>query len=353
MKLQADAAKPAPETEPQDAASADDEDEGHDTAAVNSPTNVKPAHESVAEMAQQMSAPPPHIAYPYLPDAAERLSKLEGLDDIKQNIDNLLMLARYNNARTKANPQSKRHTLSLHALFLGNPGTGKTTVGKIYASLLHDAGVLSRGHCIIASRSSFIGGVWGSEEKNMHYLLQLAQGGVLFIDEAYLLCSEHPHDPGRVALQQLLSVLSDEDNRDLAIVLAGYQKPMEAMLSLNPGLESRFPSRSRFVFPDFSVEELLRITKTNINAYGYSFTSRAWQTYKSIVTAAYAHRDHSKWGNARYIQNCLEAIYCSHASRCMRHGLEGNQMLSLTSRDLDLLSAIECNNATSRAIGFR
>lgn len=296
---------------------------------------------------------PPYKFFPYQSDAKERLKKLEGLREIKKSINELIMLTRYNSELKKLRPEAQTHALSHHALFLGNPGTGKTTVGQIYASLLHDAGVLSKGHCIAVSRSSFIGNRWGDEEKNMSKLLEMAQGGVLFIDEAYLLCSPHPQDPGRIAIQLLLDVLADEKNRDIAVVLAGYEEPMNTLLELNPGLESRFPGRNRFIFSDFTVDELLLITKSRLQAYGYSFTAKAWASYKLMLQQAYDQRDRKNWGNARFVQNFLESIYCNHAVRCMDHGLTGSKMLSLTSQDLKDLTMPEQKHTSPRAMGFR
>lgn len=296
---------------------------------------------------------PPYKFFPYQSDAKERLTKLEGLREIKKSINELIMLTRYNSELKKLRPGAQTHALSHHALFLGNPGTGKTTVGQIYASLLHDAGVLSKGHCIAVSRSSFIGNRWGDEEKNMSRLLEMAQGGVLFIDEAYLLCSPHPQDPGRIAIQLLLDVLADERNRDIAVVLAGYEEPMNTLLELNPGLESRFPARNRFVFSDFTVDELLLITKSRLQAYGYSFTAKAWASYKVMLQQAYDQRDRKNWGNARFVQNFLESIYCNHAVRCMDHGLTGSKMLSLTSQDLKDLALPEQKPTIHRMVGFR
>ena len=154
-------------------------------------------------------------------------------------------------------PTVKQHKVSLHSLFLGRPGTGKTTICKIYGSLLRQAGALSKGHVIICDRSTFIGTLWGDEERSTRQVIDMAKGGVLMIDEAYLLNSSNPHDPGKMVIPLLMNILADESQRDIAVVLCGYKGPMQKLIDLNPGLQSRFPNK--FEFPDFTIDELLEI----------------------------------------------------------------------------------------------
>ena len=114
-----------------------------------------------------------------------------------------------------------------------------------------------------------------------------------------------------------MDILSNEKQRDIAIVLCGYKEPMQKLLDLNPGLASRFPNK--FEFKDFSVDELLKITFRRLNEYGYHFTRSGLRKYKSVITEAYAVRNPNNWGNARFIANLLENIYLLHAKRCMRN----------------------------------
>ena len=113
-----------------------------------------------------------------------------------------------------------------------------------------------------------------------------------------------------------MDILSNEQQRDLAIVLCGYKEPMQRLLDLNPGLASRFPNS--FEFEDFTIDELIEITRRRISEYDYHFTRSAWAKYKSLLTEAYAIRDPQTWGNARFVANLLEHIYLLHAKRCMR-----------------------------------
>ena len=261
------------------------------------------------------------------------LLNLVGCDEIKRRMDELLSLGIYNNLMRKHFPDSKQHDISLHSIFYGRPGTGKTTVCKIYGALLHQAGVLSSGHVVVCDRSTFIGPLWGDEERALQKVLEIAKGGVLMIDEAYLLGGKSDRDPGRLVIQLLMNILADESQRDIAVVLCGYKEPMKQLLAVNPGLDSRFPNK--FEFPDFSVEDLLRITLRRIDEYNYEFTDQAWDKYCDILRKAYQQRDPDTWGNARFVANQLDRIYIQHAARCVHHiPKDISQMRTITADDI-------------------
>ena len=244
-------------------------------------------------------------------------------------------------------PKCKQHEVSLHSVFYGKPGTGKTTVCKIYGSLLRQAGALSKGHVVVCDRGTFIGTLWGDEERSMRQVLEKAQGGVLMIDEAYTLNGKHENDPGKIVIQLLLNILAAESKRDIAIVLCGYQEPMDALLNSNPVLQSRFPNK--FVFPDFTIEELLEITRRRVKEYEYEFTKLAWEKYCQLLTKAYNERNPKTWGNARFVANQLERIYIQHAIRCIKQRPTDKQQMRLFIPD-DILP-IEVPKEKSR-IGF-
>ena len=261
------------------------------------------------------------------------LLKLVGCDEIKRRMDELLSLGIYNNLMRKHFPDSKQHDISLHSIFYGRPGTGKTTVCKIYGALLHQAGVLSSGHVVVCDRGTFIGPLWGDEERALRKVLEIAKGGVLMIDEAYLLNGKNERDPGKLVIQLLMNILADESQRDIAVVLCGYKDPMKQLLAVNPGLDSRFPNK--FEFPDFSVEDLLRITLRRIDEYNYEFTDQAWEKYCDILKKAYQQRDPDTWGNARFVANQLDRIYIQHAARCVHHiPKDISQMRTITADDI-------------------
>lgn len=268
-----------------------------------------------------------------IPNPREELDKLVGCNDIKQRLDELLALTSYNKMLQQFCPTIKQHVVSLHSLFLGRPGTGKTTVCKIYGSLLRQAGALSKGHVVVCDRGTFIGTLWGDEERSARQVIDMAKGGVLMIDEAYLLNSSHPHDPGKNVIQLMMNILADETQRDIAIVLCGYKEPMKKLLDLNPGLQSRLPNR--FEFNDFTIGELLEITKRRVLEYGYTFNEEAWQKYVDVLSSAYQARDKETWGNARFVGNLLERIYIQHASRCVKLQTKSqSELQSITPEDI-------------------
>ena len=263
----------------------------------------------------------------------EELDKLVGCADIKRRMDEMIALTSYNKMMHELFPNSKQHEVSLHSVFLGRPGTGKTTVCKIFGSLLRQVGALSKGHVVVCDRGTFIGTLWGDEERSVRQVLEMAKGGVLMIDEAYLLNGKHENDPGKLVIQLLMSILSDETQRDIAAVLCGYKEPMIKLLSSNPGLQSRFPNR--FEFSDFTVDELLEITQCRVKDYDYQFTAKAWEKYRQVLTQAYQVRDPETWGNARFIANQLERIYIQHATRCVKHlPKDKRELLKITPEDI-------------------
>ena len=268
-----------------------------------------------------------------IPNPREELNKLVGCSDIKRRMDELVALTSYNKMMHELFPNSRQHEVSLHSVFLGRPGTGKTTVCKIFGSLLRQAGALSKGHVVVCDRGTFIGTLWGDEERSMKQVLEMAKGGVLMIDEAYLLNGKHDSDPGKLVIQLMMNILADETQRDIAIVLCGYKEPMMKMLDTNPGLQSRFPNK--FEFTDFTVDELLEITRHRIKDYDYQFTAQAWEKYRGMLAQAYQVRDPETWGNARFISNQLEKIYIQHAARCVKQCPKDMQeLLLLTPEDI-------------------
>lgn len=269
---------------------------------------------------------------PPIDNPREELNRLIGCKEIKNRIDQLIFLSRYNKMIRNEDPKAKQHALSLHGLFIGRPGTGKTTVCKIYGSLLRKAGILSRGHVVVAGRSTFIGNCWGDEEKAVKALIEKAQGGVLMIDEAYQLNSNHQSDPGKMVIPMFMEALADEKKRDFAVILCGYKDEIDSLIALNPGLPSRFPNV--FEFPEFSFGELLDITRMRIKEYGYHFTPNAWAKYKAVLAQAYAVRNAKTWGNARYVANLLERIYMNHANRCVRNQTRGPRLFTITQADI-------------------
>jgi hypothetical protein len=186
---------------------------------------------------------------------------------------------------------------------------------------------------VVCDRSTFICTLWGDEERSVRRVLEIAKGGVLMIDEAYLLDGKNDNDPGKLVIPQLMNILADETQRDIAVVLCGYKAPMMKLLESNPGLLSRFPNR--FEFADFTVEELLEITRRRVNDYQYKFTAKAWEKYSTLLAQAYQMRDLETWGNARFVANQIERIYIQHATRCIKQQpKDKHDLLKLTPEDI-------------------
>ena len=319
--------KKSEESDDKDMGSGEEEDDEADTEE-ESPTDLP---SGIIEQNNNLSIKVEIL--PPLRNPRKELDKLVGCQSIKTRLDELLAMTRYNKMLRETFPTTKVHAISLHRIFFGRPGTGKTTVCKIFGSLLHEAGALSKGHVVVANRSTFIGTLWGDEERSVNQIIEIAQGGVLMIDEAYLLNSKNDHAPGKLVVQLLMEVLADEKQRDIAVVLCGYKEPMTRLLDTNPGLHSRFPNR--FEFNDFTVDELVEISLRRIDEYKYHFTRQALQKYRNVLTEAYRVRDPQSWGNARFVANQLERIYIQHAHRCTkeRH-ISGKRLLTLTPSDI-------------------
>lgn len=286
---------------------------------------------------------------PMLKSADEVMGELLGCEEIRGQMERLTALTRYNARLHELSPSTPQHQVSLHAIFQGAPGTGKTTVCQIYASLLKKAGALSRGHVVVAGRHTFVGDKWGDEERTVTQALEAARGGVLMIDEAYMLCSSHPTDPGRLVLPLMMPLLADEKQRDIAVVLCGYKEPMQRLLDQNEGLRSRFTNV--FDFPDFSLDQLLEIGRRRLAKYGYRLTRQAKACLAEKVETAYRKRDPKTWGNARMVANLLDEVYVSHALRCTERGLmERGDIFTITAADVRSVPLPEVRDV--RRIGF-
>lgn len=274
-------------------------------------------------------------------------NKMIGMSGLREFISRLAALTEFKKRVSAIRPGKPVIQVSLHSLFVGPVGTGKTSAARLMGSCFREAGVLSSGHLVVCSPQSFTGQNFGSEESNVHELLVLARGGVLFIDEAYQLAAKHPHDPLRKILPMMLNLLGDEANRDIAVILAGYEEEMDNLLSLNPGLRSRFPNR--FVFKIFSLEELQTMTQMRASNDGFTFTDDAWCKICDLIRKDYDTKDKG-WGNGRYVTNLLNFTYLNHAQRCIEQAVPDDQLLCITAEDISPLPSTK--PAPTRTIGF-
>ncbi|KAB2329745.1 AAA family ATPase [Cytobacillus depressus] len=199
-----------------------------------------------------------------------KLQNLIGLDSVKNEVNMLMSFVKMQQIRReKGLPVVP---IQLHSTFIGNPGTGKTTVAKIYAELLQECGFLKRGHLIVASRADFVAGYVGQTAIKTKKKVKEALGGVLFIDEAYSLFSQSKGDFGKEVIDTLVDEMT-KHNENLVVILAGYPKEMEELLQSNPGLKSRF--KKFFYFNDYTAVELLQIIISYAANYQYELTEHA------------------------------------------------------------------------------
>ena len=241
----------------------------------------------------------------------EILDALVGLENIKQSVKSLINYVKIRNLR-KEN-ELPTPPMSLHMVFAGNPGTGKTTVARILSELYKAIGVLSKGQLIEVDRSGLVAGFVGQTAIKTSEVVESAIGGILFIDEAYALAPEigTGNDFGRESIETLLKLM--EDNRDdLIVIVAGYTEPMERFITSNPGLESRF--NRFFFFEDYNSEELYDIFDTMCVKSEYILTDEAKDYAREHFKLIYENRDEN-FGNARHVRNFFENIVTVHSDR--------------------------------------
>ena len=241
-------------------------------------------------------------------DPMETLNNLIGLDKIKHDVKELTDFARIQKARQKAGLRSV--PVSLHLVFTGNPGTGKTTVARILAKLYKEIGVLSQGQLIEVDRSGLVAGYVGQTALKTQEQIQKAIGGVLFIDEAYTLASKND-DFGQEAIDTILKAM--EDHRDnLIVIVAGYTEPMERFINSNPGLKSRF---NKYIeFPDYTIDELMQIFDLNCKKYDYTVEASA-RTHVREMLSLKKLSSPENFANARAVRNLFEEIITNQAGR--------------------------------------
>lgn len=246
------------------------------------------------------------------PDFDELMGQLEslvGLDEVKKDVKNLVNLMKVRRLRQENGLPVP--PMSLHMVFMGNPGTGKTTVARLISGLYAAIGVLSKGQLVEVDRSGLVAGYVGQTALKTQEIIKSALGGVLFIDEAYSLSAGGENDFGREAIETILKAMEDHRD-DLIVIVAGYDGPMEKFLSSNPGLESRF--NKYFYFPDYNGEQLMAIFRTQCEKNSYKLTEEADKAAVEMFTKLYEERD-DNFGNGRDVRNCFEDMIVRQANR--------------------------------------
>jgi hypothetical protein len=220
---------------------------------------------------------------------------------------------------------------SLHSVFFGNPGTGKTTVARLMGRIYKSLGLLRRGHVVECDRGRLVAEYVGQTAVRTHAAIDSALDGILFIDEAYSLAGKGAEDFGLEAIETLLKRMEDERDR-LIVIVAGYTKPMEQFIASNPGLESRFTNY--LSFPDYQPEELLEIFHRMASQSGLICTPDADKKVRDICMQLHARRN-EQFGNAREMRNLFEAAVRNQSTRLVASGrYDREALISLQPEDL-------------------
>jgi len=234
--------------------------------------------------------------------------ELVGLAPVKSRIREIAALLlidklRKNLGITSAHP-------GLHMSFTGSPGTGKTTVGLKMADILFQLGYIEKGHLLTVTRDDLVGQYIGHTAPKTKEVLKKAMGGVLFIDEAYYLYKpDNERDYGSEAIEILLQVMENQRD-DLVVILAGYKEPMDKFYESNPGLSSRIANH--IDFPDYTVEELLKISKLMLEEQQYQLTPDAEIALESYIQK---RKEKPLFANARSVKNALDRARMRQANR--------------------------------------
>ena len=246
---------------------------------------------------------------PSFDELMAQLESLVGLNEVKKDVKNLVNLMKVRKLRQENDLPVP--PMSLHMVFMGNPGTGKTTVARLISGLYAAIGVLSKGQLVEVDRSGLVAGYVGQTALKTQEAIKSALGGVLFIDEAYSLSSGGENDFGREAIETILKAMEDHRD-DLIVIVAGYDEPMQKFLSSNPGLESRF--NKYFYFPDYTGEQLLSIFQAQCQKNSYTLSPEAEEAAKAMFDRLYQQRD-DNFGNGRDVRNCFEDMIVRQSNR--------------------------------------
>ena len=281
--------------------------------ATAKPGDEKPAQEEL---------PPPEK----MEDLMAELDSYIGLGAVKEEVHNLINMVQVYKLREQHGLPTT--DMSLHMVFTGNPGTGKTMMARMMARIYRSLGILSKGQLVEVDRSGLVAGYVGQTALKTQKVIEKAMGGVLFVDEAYALNGRSENDFGQEAIDTLLKAMEDHRD-DLVVIVAGYTDLMEKFIHSNPGLESRF---NRFLlFEDYSLEELIAIFRMRCGK-GYRLSPEAEPLVRDYIAEESAD---DGFGNARGVRNLFEHILVAQNNRLAKlDTVTRDDLMTITADDV-------------------
>jgi stage V sporulation protein K len=264
----------------------------------------------------------------------EKFEEYVGLEEVKRLVNEIYAWLYINQRREEQGLKASKQVL--HMIFKGNPGTGKTTVARIIADFLHQMGVLAKGHFMEVERADLVGEYIGHTAQKTREVLKKANGGVLFIDEAYSLARGGEKDFGKEAIDTLVKAMEDHQH-DFVLILAGYSREMDYFLSLNPGLPSRFPIS--IDFPNYTTDQLMEMAKRMLQEREYELTRDGEFHIKDHIRKIRQEQERT-FSNGRYIRNIIEEAIRMQAVRLLKENkFDKEALLTMKREDFNFQSS--------------
>jgi len=287
------------------------------------PAPVAEAKPADTQESAEEETPPENIE-----DLKKELDELIGLKGVKREVNNLINTVTIYKLRREHG--LKTVDMSLHMVFSGNPGTGKTMIARLMSRIYKSLGMLHKGHLVEVDRSGLVAGYVGQTATKTSAVIEKALGGVLFIDEAYALNGKTENDFGQEAIDTLLKAMEDH-REDLVVIVAGYDGLMDQFIHSNPGLESRF---NRYLhFDDYTAEEMMGILDLQLKKGQYVLTEQARKDVADYISAA--NTSSISFGNGRGVRNIFERLLVAQANRLAQSSdITKDDLMTITEADV-------------------